>query len=115
MAVTAFASGTQTATVGTEHTLASINLAGVYRLRIDTAAMTATDALELRVKSKALTGGTLRGEDLVLYTGVQAADQVIKRSETYETELAEADGLTFTLKQTAGTGRAFPWCVTRVG
>jgi hypothetical protein len=77
--------------------------------------MTATDALELRVKSKALTGGTLRGEDIGFYTGVQPTEQLIKRSETYETELAETDGLTFTLKQTAGTGRAFPWCVTRVG
>jgi hypothetical protein len=115
MAVTAFASGTQTATIGTEHTLASINLAGVYRLRVDTVNMTATDALELRVKSKALTGGTVRGEDIGFYTGVQPTEQLIKRSETYETELAETDGLTFTLKQTAGTGRAFPWCVTRVG
>jgi hypothetical protein len=114
MAVTAFASGTQTATIGTEHTLASVNAAGVYRLRVDTVNMTITDALELRVKSKALTAGTLRGEDVVLYTGVQPTDQLVKRSETYETDLAETDGLTFTLKQTAGTGRAFPWCVTRV-
>jgi hypothetical protein len=115
MAVTVFANGTQTATIGTEHTLASVNQAGVYRLRVDTAAMTATDMLELRVKSKVLTGGTTRGEDLGVYTGVQPTDQLIKRSETYETDLAETDGLVFTLKQTAGTGRAFPWCVTRVG
>jgi hypothetical protein len=114
MAVTALASGTQTATIGTEHTLASVNQTGVYRLRIDTVNLAAGDALELRVKSKALAGGTKRGEDMVLYTGVQPTDQLIKRSETYETDLAETDGLEFTLKQTAGTGRAFPWCVTRI-
>ena len=60
MAVTSAASGTQTATVTTEHTLAALETAGVYVFEVDTVNMVAGDVLELRIKKMTLTGGTVR-------------------------------------------------------
>lgn len=58
MAVTAQGSGTQTATVTTEHTLLDIAVAGVFNLEVDTVNMAAGDILELRVYQIILTAGT---------------------------------------------------------
>ena len=54
MAVTAFDSDTQTCTVTTEHTLASVNEAGVYTLHLDLDDLEAGDALEVRVRALSL-------------------------------------------------------------
>lgn len=113
MAVTLFASGTQTAVITTEHTLDDANAAGVYELFVDTANMVDGDVLELRVKAKVLTGGTLRGGLIGVFYGAQETDDVWKKSEAVSNDLAEADGLVFTLKQTFGTGRNFPWKILK--
>lgn len=115
MSVSAFATGTQTATVTTEHSLASVNASGVFRLWVDVNAMAAGDVLELRVKGIVLTGGTKRGIKITTLSGAQLTDEYIFVSDAYETDLSESDGLEFTLKQTFGTGRSFPWKVTKTG
>lgn len=110
MAVTVEASGTQTATVTTEHTLSTETGAKTFVLIVDTSAMVKGDVLELRIKTRVLTGGTDR---LVYisppYAGVQTGDEAgpIKIS----VPVPSAFSCVFTLKQTLGTGRAYPWAV----
>ncbi|MGH3946351.1 MAG: hypothetical protein ACRDSI_15080 [Pseudonocardiaceae bacterium] len=54
------AGGSQTATIGTEHTLATVTDPGMYVLRTDLADMVAGDVVELRVYAKARTTDTER-------------------------------------------------------
>ena len=54
------ASGTQTATVGTEHSLDTETTANVLILTVDTNSMGIGDVIELKVKQRVLTGGTNR-------------------------------------------------------
>src|ERR1044072_4815367 len=110
MAVTAYASGTQSpATVGTEHFLSSPNVAGTFTLHVDTVNMAAGDVLELRVYQMVLTGGTQRVAYYQRYDGVQLADDLIKISVPISNELTDTNALRFSLKQTFGIGRNFPW------
>ena len=98
-------SGTQVAVVTTEHTLATVATEGTFVLYVDTAAMVLIDELELRVKTKILSGGTT-GEFLIAtYAHVQG--QPIKASIPVNSD----QEVVFTLKQTAGTARSFPWKV----
>lgn len=113
MAVTVNASGTQTATVTTEHTLATVSTAGVFVFNVDTANMTATDVLELRVKKPTLASGTTRTYLYAMYTGAQPTDDVLKTSVPVVID-ATAGSATFTLKQTIGTGRSFPWSILQL-
>jgi hypothetical protein len=114
MAVTAFASGTQSATVTTEHSLASVNAAGVYVMAVDRVNMVAGDVLELRAKSIAVTGGTKRGTLFAIFYGAPPADDTMAVSLPLATDLAETDGIEWTLKQTFGTSRNFPWVVRKI-
>lgn len=97
--------GTQAATIGTEHTLASPTTAKTRLLWVDLGALTATDTVELRIYSPILSGGTSRVIRLVTFVGV--VDEPNTPSEPYSMGF----GGSFTLKQTAGTGRSFPWRV----
>lgn len=109
MAVTAFATGTQTAVIGTEHFVSSPNAAGTYTFHIDLANLAAGDVVELRVYSMLLTGGTSRETYFQRFDGVQLFDIAV--SEPVSTELTDANALRFSVKQVGGTGRAFPWKV----
>lgn len=113
MAVTAQGTGTQTAVVGTEHTLLDIAVAGTFTLHIDTNAMVAGDSLELRIYQIVLTGGTRRVAYFTRYDGAQSSDDQIKISVPVSNELTDAGSIRFTLKQTAGTSRNFPWKVLK--
>lgn len=113
MAVTLQASGTQTAVIGTEHQLADTGTVGVYTFEVDTNAMVAGDILELRVYEMALTGGTSRVKFEQTFYGAQLADDLIKGSVPVATDLTDSTALRFSLKQTFGTGRAFPWKVLK--
>src|SRR5438128_741080 len=105
MAVTALGSGTQTATVTTEHTLQDVAAAGTYTLHVDTINMVAGDALELRVYQMVLTSGTRRVAYYQAYYGLQPTDDVIKISVPISNELTDSGAVRFTLKQTLGTSR----------
>lgn len=113
MAVTAFATGTQSATVTTEHVLSSVNAAGVYTLHVDANTLVAGDALELRVYQIVLTGGTKRVAYFQAYVGAQATEDKIKISVPISNELTDATSLEFSLCQRAGTSRNFPWKVLK--
>lgn len=113
MSVTAAAQNTQTASIGTEHQLADIAVAGVYTFHVDTNAMAAGDVLELRVYQMTLTGGTARVVAEQTYYGAQPADDLIKVSIPIGNELTDSTSLRFSLKQTFGTGRAYPWKVLK--
>lgn len=95
--------GSQTAVIGTEHTLATITTAGSYVLMVDAAAMALGDELELYVKTKVRSVGTTRQAFKASYTHAQS--DPVKLS----IPVASTNEIVFTLKQTAGTGRAFPW------
>jgi len=104
MSVTSNQSGSQTATIGTEHTLGTaITTPGVYVLVVDTNAMVNGDVLELRVYSKCKTGSTSRQVRIGAFANVQVDPNKYSIPIPVDTEC------TFTLKQTAGTGRAFDW------
>lgn len=111
MTVTAKGSGTQTAVIGTEHTLLDVATVGTYTFHVDCVNMAIGDILELRIYQMILTGGTRRVAYLARFMDVQPTDDMIKLSVPISNELTDAGALRFTLKQTTGTGRAFPWKV----
>jgi len=113
VAVTAQSTGTQTATVTTEHTLLDVAVAGTFTLHVDKVNMAAGDVLELRVYQIVLTGGTRRVAYYTMFSGAQSADDMIAISVPISNELTDAGSLRFTLKQTFGTGRNYPWKVLK--
>lgn len=100
--------GSQTAVISTEHTLDTINTAGDYVLMVDTNAMVLGDILELRGKAKVRSTGTTRQAYYSVYAHVQGSPVKISIPLSCITEVV------FTLKQTAGTGRAFPWEIVKL-
>lgn len=108
-------SGTQsgTHTLYPEQALLDVAIAGTFQILVDKVAMLSGDTLELRVYSMVLTAGTRRVVYFERYTGAQSADDMIAISVPISNELTDAGALRFTLKQTAGTARAFPWKVLK--
>lgn len=100
--------GTQSATVTTEHTLATVTAAGTYVLVVDTANMVNGDTLELRAKYKTLTGSTEAVAVLGSFANVQA--EPVK----FSIPIVSLYSVKFTLKQTAGTSRNFDWNVLQI-
>jgi len=104
MTVSVADSGSQTATISTEHTLSTPTSPGTYVLTVDAANLAAGDVLELRCYGKARSGDTER----LLYRGTYGpaplAAPLLQSLPIVTPHYAR-----FTLKQTAGTGRAFPW------
>ena len=92
-------------TIGSETTLESpsITAAGTYVLVIETDNLALGDTLEMRAKSKGVTT-TLKVAYLASYTNPQS--EVVKYSLPV---VNEGSQVSFTLKQTAGTGRVIPW------
>ena len=111
MTVTAHASGTQAAAVGTEHFLTSPNVPGTFTLHVDTAALASGDTLELRIYQIVLTGGTARQVYFQSFTG--PTQDGVQISVPVSNELTDTNALRFSLKQVAGTGRSFPWKVLK--
>lgn len=113
MAVTAYASGTQAATVAGEDFLSSPNVAGTFTLHVDANAMQAGDTLELRVYQMVLTAGTQRVAYYYRCDGAQPVDDRIKISVPISNELTDTNSLRFSLSQMRGTQRSFPWKVLK--
>lgn len=111
MAISEHATGSQTATINTEHTLNTTTpetTDGVFQVFVDVANMVAGDVLELRIKEKARTGDTQRQVLVATLAGAQSDPLWVSPS------LILMNGWDVTLKQTAGTGRAFPWSIRKV-
>lgn len=103
-----YSDGSQTATLTTEHTLATISADGTYQLQVDCNNMALGDVTLLRAKLKVRSSGTTR----LLYehrlTHVQASPVVVT------VPVASTNELVYTLTQTAGTGRAYPWEIVQL-
>jgi len=114
MAVTAYASGTLSATgSGTEDFLSSPNVAGTFTLHVDANAMQSGDVIEIRVYQMVLTGGTSRVAYVARYEGAQPSDDLIKISVPISNELTDSNALRFSLKLVTSTSRNFPWKVLK--
>jgi hypothetical protein len=111
MAISEAYTGSQTATVGTEHTLNTSTpetTDGIYQLFIDTSAMVAADITEIRIKEKARSADTQRQIMVATLAGAQSDPLWV--SPTF----VLMNGWDMTLKQTAGTSRAYPWSIRKV-
>jgi hypothetical protein len=109
MTVSVNTSGSQTATIGTDHSLATISSAGTYQFVVDTANMvggTTPDILQLSVYTKTRSTDTER----LLFQHFLIGAQNINEWPSPPFGAASAD-YTVKLKQIQGTGRAFPWAV----
>lgn len=102
------AHNTQTATIGTEHSLTTITVAGTFQLQVDLVNMVSGDVVEIRWKSKTLTSGTETQGDCYTFYGPQTAKCVSDLIANINTDSSSVE---FTLKQIAGTGRNYPWQV----
>lgn len=102
---TAIDSGTQSATISTEHTLTTQTGGGTFVLVVDMNALVGGDTVELRIYTKCLSGGTERLAYYRLFANVQATPM------KFSVPVPANISFKATLKQTAGTGRSFPWSV----
>lgn len=107
MAIVEVASGSQTATINTEHSLTQKTGIGIYVLLVDTSAMESGDSLTLRIKTKRSSGDT--SNTAYSYTFDNAQDAPNKYSVPVPVDIE----IICTLEQTAGTGRVFPWKLLR--
>lgn len=114
MPVTTENSNTTTpSALGTEAVLDQIPGTGVYTFEIDLANMAAGDVLEVRLKKKILSGGTLRNIFVQHYFGAPNGDNMIQISVPIGNDLTDADSVVFAITQTHGTLRAYPWKVVK--
>jgi len=104
--VTENTGGSQTAVITTEHVLATITAAGTYQLVVDTANMVSGDTVELRVKVKARSASSSQEIFYATFSHAQGTDD-LKLSPPCPAPFE----FIATLKQTAGTGRAFVWAI----
>ena len=111
MAISEHASGSQTATLDTEHTLNSTSpetTDGVFQVVVDASAMVAGDITIIRIKEKARSADTQRLAYRATLSGAQTEPLWVSPS------LILLHGWDVTLEQTDGTGRAYPWSIRKV-
>lgn len=111
MTVATYATNTQAASIGTEHFLSSPNVAGKFKLILDLSNMLEGDYLEVRRYKMAVTGGTSRVIDVTIFQGAPITDGAIAESAEIWNDLTDTNACRFSIKQTLGTGRNFPWSV----
>lgn len=110
MAVSEQSGGSQSATISTEHTLATITAAGSYQVWVDLNTLANGDTVEIRVKCKIRSGESSRVVSKAVYVNAQGSDAELVYSDIF---LVDQE-VVVTLKQTAGTGRAFKWSIKRL-
>lgn len=99
-------SNSQTATLTTEHTLATVTDAGTYQLVVDAANLASGETLTLRIYGKARSSDT----EQLLYEALFAGE-AITAPLLASLAVVSPHHAKFTLEQNGGTGRAFPWAV----
>lgn len=98
-------SGTQTATPGTEHILASPAALKTRVLLVDVSALSGTEYVELRVKGPVLFAGTAQLIFIAtFYAGIASPHVQLPA-------VLQPQGGDITLKQVGGSSRAFPWAI----
>jgi hypothetical protein len=103
-------SGTQTAVIGTEHTLLTQSTPKTCVLQVDLSNLALGDVVALSIYNKTLSGDTITpGTTAPIYQ----ASYAHARSEGVVQSVPVPVGFqgVFTLLQSAGTGRAFKWHV----
>ena len=108
MAINVIASGTQSATISTEHSLATSTSGKTYVFAVDTINMANGDELELRVYTKVLSGST---KHLAYYVAYAQAQGIPNK---YSVPVPANQYCEVSLKQTAGTGRSFDWSLLSI-
>lgn len=98
--------GTQTAVIGTEHTLLDSATNGVHICAVRSSAMVNGDRLELRAYVKVLTADSFGATTLYK---LWVVEHVQSEPVMMSIPIPSRYGIRFTLLQSAGTGRAFPW------
>jgi len=111
MALTEHETGSQLAVVATEHTLNTTSPDGtnaVYQFWLDCSGMLSGDELIIRIYEKVRSSDTqvLVYDDTL--SGAQSAPAWVSPS------LLLLHGWDFTIEQTTGTGRSYPWSVRAV-
>jgi hypothetical protein len=109
VAVSVNTSGSQAATLTTEHDLATVTTAGVYVLAVDCNAMTngtTPDVLELTIYGKARSSDSVRRVAVYTLIGQQSVGVLFLTVPYISPHFFKV-----TLKQTTGTGRTFPWAI----
>lgn len=102
------ATGTQAATISTEHTLLDTSDPGTYALITYLANLVAGDTVELRIYAKAITGGAYQVAFRQPYVNAQ------DRGFAQSFHVFAPFGAKFTLLQSAGTGRSYGWSVVQL-
>lgn len=98
-------SGTQTATVNTEHYLLSTSDNGIYIVIANLDNMVQSDVVELRVYISSTAGATQLYVKQIFSNTDGGSSDFIKAS----IPIPAYHGANFTLKQTAGTSRSYQW------
>jgi hypothetical protein len=108
MTWTVSGSGTQTATINTEHSLVAADTNNAsFVLKVDCTNLVNGDVLELRLYTKVLSTSALNQVWKGSYSNAQA--NVVKQSPFVPSD----QSIKATLKQIAGTGRALDWALLR--
>lgn len=113
MPVSIPASGSQTATLNTDHTLVTQTAptgGAIYQLRVDTNALANGERVILTLQTKTRTSDTTRTVYRAEFNDIQS--DPIKDSPAVAV-VATSD-LVAILRQEGGTGRAFPWALYRL-
>lgn len=113
MAVSPAASGSQTATLNTDHTLvtqAAPATGAIYQLRVDTANLANGERLILRLQTKVRSSDTTRN----LYTTVFEHSQGDPIKDSPAVPVITGCEVVAVLRQEGGTGRAYPWALYRL-
>lgn len=108
MGLSSKSSGSQTAVLTTQHTLATITDAGVYVLNVDTSLLQNGEDLELIISTKTRSGDASTEAYSALYKHVQGQPQ------KFSIPVPVIEEAIFTLEQNGGTGRAFPWNILQL-
>jgi hypothetical protein len=105
MAISVSASGAQTAVIGTEHTLTTNAVGGTFVLALGASPLVNGDTLELRIKTRVTSGGSPHTAYFAIYSNAQGEGA----KYSIPIPVPSSTAACATLKQTAGTGRAFDW------
>jgi hypothetical protein len=112
MPITQESSGSQTATIGTEHTLATVTTQKTLVLSVDCANLAAGEYVEIKVKRDVRSADATRTLYSRIVSWLEAGVTPVISMPPVPAGGGEFVG---TLKQLNGTGRAFPWAIDTPG
>ena len=105
---TVAASGSQTATISTKHSLYSSTTPAVFTFMVDTGDMVMGDVVVLSIDQAYTSGGSRKQTYSVTYAHAQSDPGKVS------VPIVSPYSIEFFLQQTAGTGRAFPWVIVAI-